>query len=192
MMVRMSGIPECGFGDRAPLYALGLLEDTETGSFEQHLSSCPLCAAEVRESGDLAVQLAGTIPASIPPAALRDRVLAEVVLPRGVVALVRGAKMNWQATPFDGVSIARLYEDPDRGDLTSLVRMTPGARYPSHNHAGLEHCYVLEGDLVFEDHTLTAGDYSAGSPHKDHTSATTKAGCLLFIVHDRRDRVHVR
>jgi quercetin dioxygenase-like cupin family protein len=192
MIVRMSRIPECGFGDRALLYALGLLEETDAGSFQQHLSSCPFCVAEVHESGDLAVQLAGTIPASIPPAALRDRVLAEAVLPRGVVALVRGTKVNWQATAFTGVSIARLYEDPTRGDLTSLVRMTPGARYPSHRHAGLEHCYVLEGDLVFEDHTLAAGDYSAGSPHKDHASATTKTGCVLFIVHNLRDQVHAQ
>jgi anti-sigma factor ChrR (cupin superfamily) len=100
--------------------------------------------------------------------------------------------MNWQPTPFAGVSIARLYEDSTRGELTSLVRMMPGALYPSHRHAGLEHCYVLEGDLVFEDHTLVAGDYSAGSPDTDHTSATTRHGCLLFIVHNARDHVHVQ
>jgi anti-sigma factor ChrR (cupin superfamily) len=100
--------------------------------------------------------------------------------------------MNWQPTPFTGVSIARLYEDPIRGELTSLVRMMPGAHYPSHHHARLEHCYVVEGDLIFEDHTLTAGDYSAGRPGKDHTSATTQQGCLLFLVHDVGDQVHVQ
>jgi hypothetical protein len=67
--------------------------------------------------------------------------------------------------------------------------MLPGARYPSHHHASLVHCYVIEGDLVFEDHTLLAGDYSAGTPDKDHTAATTKNSCLLFIVHNTQDRV---
>ena len=86
--------------------------------------------------------------------------------------------------------MARLYEDPIRGELSSLVRMLPGARYPSHRHASLEHCYVIEGDLVFEDHTLLAGDYSAGTPDKEHTAATTKNGCLLFIVHNTQDRVY--
>jgi anti-sigma factor ChrR (cupin superfamily) len=180
----------CDGGDRASLYALGLLDEAESVRFEQHLNSCSFCAAETRESGDLAVKLAGTLPALAPPASLRHRVLAEAVLPRGVLALVRGEKMNWQPTAFTGVSMARLYEDPVRGELTSLVRMVPGAHYPSHNHAGLEHCYVLEGDLVFEDHTLTAGDYSAGSPDRKHTSATTTQGCLLFIIHNLRDQVH--
>jgi putative transcriptional regulator len=181
----------CDDGDRAPLYALGLLDEPESSTFERHLISCSFCAAEVRESGNLAVQLAGTIPASAPPAGLRHRVLTEALLPRGVVALVRGGKMNWQPTSFDGVSIARLYEDPIRGELASMIRMEPGARFPSHHHANLEHCYVVEGDLIFDDHTMMAGDYSAGSPGKDHASATTNGGCMLFIVHNLNDEVHV-
>jgi anti-sigma factor ChrR (cupin superfamily) len=180
----------CENGERASLYGLGLLDEAESSTFEQHLSSCSVCAAEVHESGDLAVQLAGSMPAAAPPAKLRERVLTEAVLPRGVVALVRGKHIKWQETPFPGVLMARLFEDPARGELTSLVKMTPGAHYPSHHHASLEHCYVVEGDLIFEDHTLFAGDYSAGCPNKVHTSATTTKGCLLFIVHNTQDQVH--
>ena len=180
----------CEHEARAPLYALGLLDEAESNAFALHVASCSICAHEVRGSGDLAVQLAGTIPAATPPAALRRRVLSETVLPRGVVALVRGANLNWRPTAFEGVSIARLYEDPVRGEIASLVRMSPGARYPSHRHSGLEHAYVLEGDVVFDDHTLNAGDYSAGSPDQDHSGATTKTGCMLFLIHNRRDQVH--
>ena len=183
---------QCDRSDSASLYALGLLDEADARAFEQHLGTCASCEAEVREAGDLAVQLSGTIPPSAPPSGLRQRVLNEAVLPRGVVALVRGAKMNWQATPFEGVSIARLYEDSTRGELSSLVRMMPGAHYPSHRHASLEHCYVIEGDLIFEDHTLTAGDYSAGNPDREHAAATTKNGCLLFIVHNVGDQLHAQ
>lgn len=181
----------CDNQDRASLYALGLLDEAESRTFEQHLNSCPVCAAEVRESGDIAVQLAGTIPASAAPAGLRQRVLKEAVLPRGVVALVRGAQLNWQPTSFEGVSIARLYEDPVRGELASLVQIKPGARFPSHHHAALEHCYVVGGDLIFEDHTMTAGDYSAGRPDAEHTAATTHGGCVLFIVNNANDQVGI-
>ena len=174
---------QCGEADRASLYALGLLDEAESSTFDHHLASCPSCAAEVRESAELAVGLARTIPPSTPPASLRERVLTQAVLPRGVAALVRGQHLNWQETPFAGVSAARLYESPTQGELASLVRMSPGAHYPAHHHAGLEHCYVLEGDLIFEDHTLLAGDYSAGSPDQHHAAATTMNGCLLFIVH---------
>jgi anti-sigma factor ChrR (cupin superfamily) len=180
----------CDNSDGASLYALGLLDEAESNAFEQHLISCSFCEAEVRQSGDLAVQLAATISAAARPAALRGRVLTEAMLPQGVIALVRGARRNWQPTPFTGVSMARLYDDPLRGEIASVVRLAPGAHYASHHHANLEHCYVIEGDLVFEDHTLVAGDYSAGRPHQDHTAATTTQGCLLFIVHDLRDQVH--
>jgi len=189
MMSRGGQMSPCDHIDSASLYALGLLDDAEARVLEQHLKSCPICEAEVRETGDLGVELAGTIPPSPPPAGLRQRVLAEAVLPRGLVALVRGAQMNWRPTPYNGITVARLYEDAARGELASLVRMMPGARYPSHRHAGLEHCYVLEGDLIFEDHTLTAGDYSAGSPERDHTSATTRHGCLLFLVNNAADQI---
>ncbi len=192
MKGEVSGMQHCDYKDRASLYALGLLNQAESIAFAQHLSSCFECETEVRETGDVAARLAGAMPMSTPPPALRQRVLTEAVLPRGVAALVRGRQINWQPTPFPGVSMARLYEDPFRGELASLVRMAPSARYPSHHHASLEHCYVLEGDLIFEDHTLTAGDYSAGSPDKDHTSATTKTGCMLFIVHNLRDELHAQ
>jgi anti-sigma factor ChrR (cupin superfamily) len=182
----------CDNVERASLYALGLLDDSESDAFERHLDSCPACMAEVRESGDLGVQLVESIPASAPPSELRRRVLAEASLPRGLLALVRGGLLEWRSTSFDGVSVARLYEDPMQGELASLVRMAPGAHYPSHHHAALEHCYVLEGDLIFDDHTMTAGDYSAGRPDREHSSATTTRGCLLFIVHNVQDRVHAQ
>jgi hypothetical protein len=59
----------CEHGDSASLYALGLPDEAESSGFEQHLIWCPVCAAEVRQSSDLAVQLAETIPASAPPRA---------------------------------------------------------------------------------------------------------------------------
>lgn len=181
----------CNMGDRASLYALGLLDEAESSAFAEHLSSCGCCEEEVRRSGELAVELARTLPTTDPPAALRARVLNEAVLPRGVMAFVRGAERNWQPTSYEGVSIAKLYEDPVRGELASLIRMQPGACFPAHHHSSIEHCYVVEGDLVFEDYDMAAGDYSAGSPGKRHTSATTTKGCTLFIVQDSRVELYV-
>jgi anti-sigma factor ChrR (cupin superfamily) len=234
---------QCEFGDQAALYALGLLDHAETAAFERHLVACALCTDELRESSEIAVALAQTIPAHTPPSALRERTLESAFsrtpgvrmqpsiaadsaippvtpsgqtenltataeskrkpngtkpvnetasrnLPRGVLALARASEMKFQPTQFPGVSVASLFVDPVRGELASLVRVTPGARYPSHRHATVEHCYVLEGDLVFEDHTLGPGDYAAGMPDADHTSATTTQGCMLFIVHNLHDQIH--
>lgn len=126
--------------DHASLYALGLLDEVESDAFEQHLALCSFCAGEARASSGLAAQLASVLPASAPPAELRHRVLTQAVLPRGVLALVRRDRIDWQPTGIEGVSIARLFEDPARGELSSLVRMLPGAYYPSHRHASIEHC----------------------------------------------------
>ena len=79
--------------------------------------------------------------------------------------------------------------DPSTGNVTQLIRMTAGAIYPPHRHFGLEHCYVLEGDLVFDDHTLHAGDYEVASGNSDHSPVTTKHGCLLLIMNNQRDQL---
>jgi anti-sigma factor ChrR (cupin superfamily) len=67
--------------------------------------------------------------------------------------------------------------------------MAPGAIYPPHRHFGLEHCYVLEGDLVFDDYTLHAGDYEIASAATEHSLVTTQHGCLLLIMNNRGDQL---
>jgi anti-sigma factor RsiW len=72
---------QCGEADRASLYSLGLLDRDESTAFELHVSTCSECAAELRESVEIAVELSKALPVSNPPANLRQRVLNEAVLP---------------------------------------------------------------------------------------------------------------
>ena len=56
------------------------------------------------------------------------------MLARGVLALACRGQTQWQPTDFEGVSMARLYEDPARSELASLVRiarrpLSPGDVY---------------------------------------------------------------
>lgn len=189
MRNQVNAMQSCEHQDQAAMYAMGLLDEQESSAFEHHLSSCSTCAVEVRGSADLAAELAAAPPTATPPAWVRERVLANAKLPRGVLALARRDSLEWKPTPFRGVSMARLFQHPAHGGIASLVRMSPGAHYPSHRHADVEHCFVIEGDLAFEDHTLSAGDYSAGDPNADHGSATTRDGCLLFIVQSVHDQL---
>jgi hypothetical protein len=59
-------------------YAGDALTDTERLAFERHLDACPPCAAEARQLRAAAARL-GEAAAAPPPAALWDRVRAEVV-----------------------------------------------------------------------------------------------------------------
>lgn len=105
--------------------------------------------------------------------------------------MVRGSALQWKPTPFEGVFTAKLYADSVRGERASLLRVAPGAQYPAHHHSHVEHCYVLQGDVVFSDHTLYAGDYEAAHAGMDHSPVTTKTGCVIFLVHNQNDVVYM-
>ena len=62
-------------------YAIGALDDVEGARFQRHLDECPECQAEVESFREAAALLPETTLAS-PPAALRDRVLADIATVR--------------------------------------------------------------------------------------------------------------
>ena len=65
---------------------------------------------------------------------------------------------------------------------TILLKFEPGARYPYHNHPAGEEVFVLEGEAIFENELLTAGDYLYTPPDFKH-SVTSELGCvLLFFI----------
>jgi anti-sigma factor ChrR (cupin superfamily) len=142
------------------------------------------------EMDDVAMLLAYAAPVATPSPSLRERLLGGLSSPLNTAQniVVRATEGEW-LTPFPGVEVRTLSTNPVTGDMTSVVRLAPGANYAPHRHGGSEHCYVLEGDLIFEDHTLLAGDYSVSAPGTLHTRSTTRNGCMLLIVHNVRDEV---
>jgi len=172
--------------ERASFYRLGLLESDEASAFEHHLAECDVCRTEAREFGDAAAELAFGLTESRPGPHVREQLLRRTA-PLNV--LVRRGEGAWQVTRFDGVETKQLFVDATTGDVTSLIRMAPGAKYPPHRHAGHEHCYVLEGDLVFDDHTLFAGDFEVNPPSTGHSQVTTVGGCLLLLTNNQGDQL---
>ena len=76
--------------------------------------------------------------------------------------------LPWKPTPYAGVDIKILMEDPETGMTTSLTRFAPGAELPLHEHVALEQSWVLSGRLVDHEGEATAGSYvwrPAGSRH---------------------------
>ncbi len=169
--------------EQAALFSLGLLEPEDAGRFESHARECAVCAAELRACNEMMVDVALTAPEAVPPPRLRDEVLRRVSSPAMVVRAGDGA---WQS-PWPGIEVKKLFFDQNTLNTTWLVRMAAGGVYPSHRHAGLEHLYVLEGDVIFGDHTLYPGDYEVRGPDTHHSSATTNKGCLLLVINNQRD-----
>ena len=177
--------------ETASLYSLGLLEPAEAIAFEEHCKACPVCAGDVRAFSEAGAQLALALPEASPSPSVRRELLKRTGgdAPDRPFVLMRSSEGAWADLPFPGISVRPMYTDPATGAITSLVKMQPGAVYPGHHHAGMEHCYVLEGDLVFSDHTLYAGDYEVAPETTDHSSVTTVHGCLLLIINNVHDQL---
>jgi anti-sigma factor ChrR (cupin superfamily) len=108
--------------------------------------------------------------------------------PRGLAPTIGGStyvkpsEMEWKPTRFGNVSIKVLYEDPQRGEMTCLLKLEPGARIPFHKHPEIEQSLVLEGSVEDHDGVATAGDYiwrKAGSLHDNWSPG----GAVLFAVY---------
>jgi anti-sigma factor ChrR (cupin superfamily) len=172
--------------DLASVYALGLLEGSQTAEFERHLAGCTVCQTEVKAFREVAGELAYAAPPVRPAPRLKQELLRKLAFQHEVVRADEGA---WEPTPFPGVELRRLFVDEVTGAVTSLLRAAAGAVYPAHRHGGLEHVYVIDGDLIFNDHTLETGDYEVSASSTRHSSITTKTGCLALIIHNRADKV---
>jgi anti-sigma-K factor RskA len=97
--------------DQAAPYALGAMDDAERRSFEEHLATCAMCSAEVKELQNVAALLATAAPQVKPPAGLRDRILADARSVRPI------------ATPPRSVTdAAPIRSEPGRGGGSLAVK----------------------------------------------------------------------
>lgn len=150
----------------AAMYALGSLDARERELFEQHLYECDDCAGDVLSLSQVA-DLIGESVSAVPPEQLRKRLLSRIggsprvpgiVMEQGGLLIARSAELAWQPLAT-GIYLKPLFEDRDSKYNTSLVRMDPGAHYPSHHHAAIEEMFLLSGDLHLEGQVMRAGDY---------------------------------
>ena len=176
--------------ETASRYSLGLLEPESAADFERHLESgCPVCEWEVRGFNEATAQVLASLEPAEPPGRVREELLKRIGRSAPNPLIFRAGEGQWSDSGFPGLTVKQLFVDSSTGNVTSLIRMAAGAIYPPHRHFGLEHCYVLEGDLMFDDHTLHAGDYEVASETNDHSPVTTRHGCLLLIMNNQRDQL---
>ena len=191
-------------GDAA-LYALGALDPEEARDFEEHAARCEECARELRCFLSVADALAVAPREAEPPAGARSRLLALVSdgggrkpttadgpnLHEGAAGflVVRKGEGKWRPTGDAGISYKLLYADAERGTYTTLLKMEPGSRIPSHRHLGVEQCLVLEGDVRSGHIGMTAGDFNCSLAGSVHQELVTDGGALLLLVSPERYEV---
>ena len=92
--------------DQAAPYALGALDEADRQTFEQHLATCEVCSAEVKELTSVAALLATAAPQAAPPAGLRDRIIADARAVRPMSTATRPASPSARASGAAGVPTA--------------------------------------------------------------------------------------
>jgi anti-sigma factor ChrR (cupin superfamily) len=179
----------------ASLFSLGMLDADESRDFEAHLGGCPsarevqdLRAMFVAVSATIAEDVAEALPADVPPPHLKERLMRRIAAEAVPSPVIQRAHEGVWETILPGVDVKRLFIDPITSSVTSLVRVARNAVYPAHRHMGMEHLYVLDGDIIFEDHTLTDGDYEVRMPDSNHSPARTTEGCLLLVINSGHDQ----
>ena len=105
------------------------------------------------------------------------------------------ARMEWTRSPSASVWRKRVHlvGAPESGQVTSVVRFEPDAKFPEHDHPDGEEILVLEG--VFSDEY---GDWPSGTfllnPEGFRHGPFSRPGCTLFVKLRQcpgRERRHV-
>jgi anti-sigma factor ChrR (cupin superfamily) len=92
------------------------------------------------------------------------------------------AAMAWQESPGGHVQRKRVHRvgPAESGQVTSVVRYLPGARFPAHDHPQGEEILVLDG--IFSDEH---GDWPAGTyllnPEGFRHAPFSREGCTLLV-----------
>jgi anti-sigma factor RsiW len=64
--------------ENLPLYAVGALTSDEANELKRHLAECPACREELSGLSEAAAQIAMAVEPTVPPARLREKLLARL------------------------------------------------------------------------------------------------------------------
>jgi predicted ChrR family anti-sigma factor len=187
------------FAELLTCYAFDLLDADESQAMAEHLRQCAACAAELNSLRETAADLPYALPDVNPHPRVRERVLRglnghrrpPLEQPLPGVFVMRQSQQKWRKTPYEGVEYKILYVDTETRNVTSLLKLQPGAAYPAHRHAGVEQCLVLEGSVRIGQIILESGDFEYANAGTDHAVVQSDSGCVLMLIANQSDEVFV-
>ncbi len=172
-------------------YAVQALAPSEAIAAEAHVAACPDCRREL-ESLRPVVDRFVCWPTNIlrPPKSLQTRLALRIAGETGsqpVLPLARQWSIpDWeQVAP--GIECKLLANDTAKHRISMLVRLTPGASYPAHTHAGPEELYLLGGELWIDGRKLMPGAYNYGVAGEGDDSIWSETGCSCVLITSTRD-----
>jgi anti-sigma factor ChrR (cupin superfamily) len=188
--------------EQAAMYALGMLSQSESQAFDRCLSeNREGCSEELAAFEAVVAELGLSAPERTPPERTRKQLLVTiaseaetteipVVRPPQLAAPeyhnIRFDEGKWKRLT-EGVSVKTLFVDEEKNLITSLVKLEPGARFPSHRHMGIEESVVILGDCHVNGQTLGPGDYRRALAGTTDSEVTTVNGTTYLVISARRN-----
>ena len=167
-------------------YAAEALAADEVAAVEAHIAGCPQCRREL-ESLRPVIDRFVVWPTDVlrPPMSLQARLARRIAQESGSDFL-SPPPPRWSEPAWDevapGIECKLLADDAERRRISMLVRLAPGARYPSHTHAGVEELHLLDGELWIDARKLVPGHYNYGPPGASDEHVWSETGCTCLLI----------
>jgi len=172
-------------------YALQVLPASEVAAAEAHIAACPECQRELDNLRPVVDRFVSW-PTDVlrPTTSLRGRLALRIAAETGKQPVLppdrQWSEPDWeQVAP--GIECKLLASDAERHVVSMLVRLAPGASYPTHTHVGVEELHLLDGELWIEDRKLVPGDYNYGQPGHTDVRVWSETGCTCVLVTSTQD-----
>lgn len=175
--------------EQAVLHALHMLAPREVREWLAQASTeeRSFYEAERQTFADVVSLLALSAPEATPSQNVRQRLLAHVEQnpvvsacePRAVV--VRAYEGRWKQIN-EQAFVKKLYVDPTKNRVTSLIKLLPGGRLTPHRHRAVEECFIIEGDYHINGEAFGPGDYHCALPGTVDQELYSEGGTLFLLV----------
>ena len=175
------------------LHALQALPAEALPAAEAQIFACTQCRQE-SESLRPVINAFDSWPADVlrPSAALWDRLALRIAAETGgdpvLSSRERSPDPEWSDVA-PGISCKLLSTDTETNRVNMLVRLAPGAAYPSHRHDGVEELYLLYGVLIVDDTTLHPGDYLRSDAGTVDRRVWSQTGCTCLLMTSFHDLI---
>lgn len=181
----------CERADDVAAYAVQSLPESEAPAIEAHLAMCARCQRDLSSARSVIDSFAAWPTNVLRPGGSLQARLAQRISDETGKAVVLPPARQWSepewADVAPGISVKLLANDIEHHRVTMLVRLAPGARYPSHFHAGVEELHLLDGELWIDDKLLHAGDYNYGAPGDGDMHVYSESGCTCVLMTSTKD-----
>jgi anti-sigma factor RsiW len=181
----------CEWEEKVSAYALQALPASEAAEVEGHISTCAHCQRELQALRPVMDAFAAWPTDVLRPAASLQARLAQRIAAETGREAVLPSERQWREPDWEqvapGIECKLLASDAGRNRVSMLVRLAPGASYPSHTHADVEELHLLDGELWIEERKLHPGDYNRGEPGTGDTRVWSETGCTCVLITSTKD-----